>query len=128
MIHTKYVLYNSKLGYFKPGNSKSLHYNETDFVPTIDKATHYTTKKRALKTAFAIFPAFSVNVIPIEIRIREMDAIDISKQLKIDLAEHQANVDKISALNGDETEALSIKKWNAYKVSKSFVRTYKEVV
>ncbi len=123
----KFVLYHEKLGYFKPGNSGSLHYNDTDFISNIEKAYWYNSEKTATNKALGLYPRIPVLVMPIEITIaRTMNPIDVAEKVKKDLAKHQARIDAVSELTSEETEALSVKKWNEYKFSKKFVRRYTE--
>ena len=111
----KYALKHERFGYFKPGNSGSLWYNDTDFVSDITKASLYVHATREISnklldltnTQNGIPQLHDINqysIVPVEITIDEKESVaagvDILKTMIDD-------VKSFDLMSDEEVNALS---------------------
>jgi len=107
---TRYVVYSDKLdGYFHGKGGKSLYYNEKDFTDTM-----------------GLHANFKTIAIEININVTEDIKIDVATMISEKMAEAQAIVKRVKALDSDATEALPLKEWKYYKDCLVFIRDYEE--
>jgi len=123
----RYVVYSDKLnGYFHGKGGKSLYYNDKDFADQIDDAKWYKQEALAVKKAMGLHANFKTIAIEININVTEDIKIDVATMISEKMAEAQAIVKRVKALDSDATEALPLKEWKYYKDCLVFIRDYEE--
>lgn len=130
----RYVIYSDNYGYFKPGHggSKSLWYNDSDFVQNSEDAYWYKTEKGALDTAIKVANKLdNIIVVSIDVTIVQLPHTSNANNVVNDMREQQlATATKIYTdmrvrmddMSEAEVEQISTKQWNAYIEAKCFLQ------
>ena len=128
-----WVVYSKTYGYFKRDPGKSLYWSEKDFVPSLDKAHKWNKRELALDKATSLAQGIKdknsnlttptdVEVLEIEVTVVIVSREPLSDTTSKRVAELLPMVQRISALDAEETEALPLKEWKAYKRAREELR------